>query len=245
MPLSGGIMVDGMTKTGAFTCDSGAVHLRRPEMRAMRATMLSTLMMAFAVTTVCGQELAPMNDKAKQQALGILKDHLGQIKTPQVKIDPDPVHTVGLKIKQDGILLVPQKGLAESAEDEATRTAVRSQTGASLGYLLFTSSFTPVIDGKTVDAKKMRKIEVETPRGEKRAVYCLLLAVRQASEDDWRLFVYGTEKKPLIDIPFDDAAAEQPGPVAIRVEDVSGFRGKLVVNVLKKYEAGFQFEYGG
>lgn len=214
-------------------------------MHALRVTLLGTLMMTVGASAALGQQLAPMDDEAKRKVLGALKDHLGKIESPQVKIDPDPAAAVGLRFKQDAILLIPQQDLPGSSDDEATRAAVRSPAGTGLGYLLLSSNFTPVVDGKSLDDKKLRGIEFVDPRGEKRSLRCLLLAVRQASEEDWRLLVYGTEKEPLIDVPFDDAPAKQKGPVAIRVEDISGHRGTLVVNVLEEYEAGLQLEYGG
>jgi hypothetical protein len=117
--------------------------------------------------------------------------------------------------------------------------------GTGLGYLLLTSDFTPVADGHTLEEKKLRKLQIVDRHGENQSIRCLLLAVRQASEDDWRLLVYGIGKEPLIDVPFDDASDKQKGPVAIRIKDITGRRGTLVVNVLEKYEAGIELEFGG
>lgn len=214
-------------------------------MYTLRATLLGFLIVTAGASAAMGQQLSPMDAKAKRQVIGMLKDHLGKLESPQVKIDPDPAGAAGLRFRQDAILLVPQKDLPGSPDDASNRTEVRSPAGAGLAYLLLSSRFTPVIDGKTVEAKKLRTIEVDSPRGGKQSLRCLLLAVRQVSDEDWRLLVYGAEKEPLIDVLIDEAPAKQKGPVAIRVEDVSGRRGTLVVNVLEEYEAGFQLEYGG
>ena len=58
-------------------------------MNAMRVALLGTLMMTLGASATLGQQLSQMDAKAKRQILGVLKDHLGKLEAPQVKIDPD------------------------------------------------------------------------------------------------------------------------------------------------------------
>ena len=72
------------------------------------------------------------------------------------------------------------------------------------------------------------------------AATCLLLAVRHVGGDDWRLYVYGAEKKPLIDVPFELAERPDSGPVEIDVENTSLSGGTLAITLFGKYKAGFK-----
>ena len=54
------------------------------------------------------------------------------------------------------------------------------------------------------------------------------------------MYVYGSGKKPLIDVKFFDAEDEKKGPMALHVQDVSDGKGTLVVTAFGKYEASFE-----
>jgi len=204
-------------------------------------TCAAMLLVVFGARPATSQQLSEMDAKLKQQFARTLAPELAKIEAPQVKMEPDLAHAVGLHRQREGVFLVPQKGLSGADPGEA----VKAETGAGLAYLFMSQSFTPVVNGQPADDSKLRALKVTAPQGNELSIRCLLLAVRRLADDDWRLYVYGTDEKPLIEAKFDEAAAEKEGPVAIRVEDVQDYEGTLVVTVLGKWEAGFRVRYSG
>jgi len=114
--------------------------------------------------------------------------------------------------------------------------------GAALGYL-FAYQVVPVIDDESVATKKLRRVQFVTDEGQRAEVNCMLLAVRQVTDEDWRLIVYGVQQQPLLAVPFTESAGPGRAPVAIECKNVEGFEGDLVVTVFDKYQASFKVRY--
>ena len=208
----------------------------------MRTVLQSLMLVAgimLCVSSALAQELTQMEPERAQQVAELLVPKAAEVKSPQIEIKSDVSGAVGLRFRQDGILVVPQKGLSEEGE----HPEVKTEPGAPLGYLFMTTSFRPVVKGKPVEPDKLRVVKVVDRQGNERSVICLLLAVRQLGDDDWRLYVYGPEKSPLVDAPFSLAEQEQTGPIALEIRDVQGTEGALVVTVFGKYEASFRIDY--
>ena len=199
----------------------------------------------LGATSAFAQSPNTMEPQKAQRAAEMLTEKTAKIESPQVEIEADPSQAVGLEFKKEGILAIPQKGLDESAKEE--NSDARSEQGAGLAYLFMTSAFSPVIDGKPVKAEKLRTVKIADRQGNERTVTCLLLAARRISEEDWRLYVYGAEKKPLADVPFEEVETETPdaGPLRIDVENTSQSEGTgtFAVTVFGKYKAGFKVAY--
>jgi hypothetical protein len=196
---------------------------------------------AFCVSSALGQGLETMDSQKARSIAELLAVQAARIEAPQVKVDADPAHAIGLTYKKDGILAMPKKGLDEEEKDGNEQ--VSAQTGAGLGLLFMTSAFSPIVDGRPASADLLRTVKVVDGQGQEHTVTCLLLAVRRISDENWRLYVYGTRKKPLIDAAFDEVRRPDSGPIAIDVEDVSYSDGTLAITVFGKYKAGFRVAY--
>ena len=186
-----------------------------------------------------GQGPTPFDSERVQRVAELLTEKAAEVKSPQVKIEADVAKAAGLRFQRDGIVIVPQKGLSEDEENRDVDT----EPGAALGYLFMSSGFGPVVDGKRVADEKLRTMKLVDNQGDEHAVRCFLLAVRRIDEEDWRLYVYGSEKKPLIDAQFSEAAEEKPGLVALDVDDITGHEGTLTITVFGRYQAGFRIGY--
>lgn len=208
-------------------------------MRVKLESVALALCIVGSASFALAQNLTELDAQRSQRVAGMLMEKAAEIKSPQVKIETDTAKAVGVRYGRDGVLVVPRKGLDEQKE----YPEVRTEQGAGLAYLFLSSAFSPVIDGTRVKPERLRTVNVVDNQGTERAVACLLLAVRQIGEDDWRLYVYGADKKPLIDAPFTEAAAEKPGPIAVHVEQVAGFEGTLTITAFGKYQAGFRIRY--
>jgi len=127
------------------------------------------------------------------------------------------------------------KDLKEGETDEAVHT----EQGAGLAYLFCSPRFDPMIDGKKIDAKKLRTIKYNDDNGTEKTATCLILAVRNVEGDDWRLYAYGADKKPVIDAKFAEAGEVTKGNLAIAVKDAKGKKQTLVVTLFGKYAADF------
>ena len=197
----------------------------------------------LGATSALAQSPNTMERQKAQRAAEMLTEKTVKLESLQVKIEADPSKAVGLEFKKEGILAIPQKGLDESEKDENSDS--RTEQGAGLAYLFMTSAFSLVIDGKPAEAEKLRAVKIADRQGNVRTVTCLLLAARRISEEDWRLYVYGIEKKPLANVPFEEVETEMKnaGPLCLDVENTSQREGTLAVTVFGKYIAGFKVAY--
>jgi hypothetical protein len=195
-----------------------------------------TLFTLFAFGATCrAEDLKKMSPEASQ-AYG---QHLSELfekenKERQVKFEVDPSQASGLSAGQDGILAVPIKGLKEGVIDPA----VESENGGGLCYLFLSPCFTPVIDGKPIDPKKLRSVKYSGGQGEREA-FCLIVTVKHVGGDDWRLYAFGSEKTPVIDARFSEEAEDVDTAVAIRVNGAKDNKANLALTLYKKYSAAF------
>lgn len=211
-----------------------------------KALLAAALCVALSSSSAFAQELVAMEPDIAQgyggYLTGLFEESLkGSKQEPQVKVEPDPTKAVGLLDGQRGILLVPSKSLGNTEEPDP---AAQSEAGAGFAYLYMSPGYNPRIDGKLIEQQKLRTVTYMDDNGQEKPATCLILAARQVSEDDWRLYVYGAEKKPLIDSKFADAEEEKPGPASLHVADVKDGQGTLVVTVLTRYAAKFQIGHG-
>jgi hypothetical protein len=211
----------------------------------MTTLHLTAAAVSFVLATspvLVSDELTAIEPEQAKMIGKRLSDEAAIIDKPQVKIDADPEKAVGLHApKKAGMLIVPVKGLQETEDVGAT---FQSEAGGPLAYL-FLYHIVPVIDGKKVDPSRLRSVKLTDDQGTEHTVYVLLLAVRQLSEEDYRLYAYGFDAKPLIDSKFSEGTGPGPEPVAVELKDTDEQKheGKLVVTVFGKYQAGFQAGY--
>lgn len=200
-----------------------------------RLSVLIVLVNLFLVSpSFAADEWLTMEPATAQTYGKHLAELFSKIKEQQIKVEPTPADSMGLLLGTEGIILVP----AKLAEDELGKL-VESETGAPLGYLLLSPRFNPLEAGKKIDAAKLRTVQYEDD-GDTKDATALILAVRHVEGDDWRLYVYGADRKPLLDVKFFEADDELDKKLAMRVQDVKDGKGTLVVTVMKKYEASIE-----
>lgn len=193
------------------------------------------LVLLLAVSA-SAQELTVMETETAREYGKLLSDQFAKTEGQQVKVDPSATEAAGLLLGGDGIIVVPSKKL----DSDKVAPAVESETGAPLAYLFISPRFNPLDSGKPFDRKKLRTVKYGGDNGQEREATSLILTVRHVNGDDWRLYVYGADKKPLIDAKFFEADEPKDINVGIHVTDVKDGKGTLVVTVLKKYEASFE-----
>jgi hypothetical protein len=187
------------------------------------------------------EPLEPIPSELVEKVGKRLIEEAAKFDKPQVQVDPDLSKAYGLhKPGEAGMLAVPQKDLKESEELAAK---FKTEKGAPLA-ILFTYRLTPVVDGKVADDSRVREIKFIDDEGTARPVQALLLSVRQVG-DDYRLYAWGHEDKPLVDAKFSQTDSGGPEPVGLSVKDLDeGSRqGTLVVTVFGKYQANLRMQH--
>jgi hypothetical protein len=173
-------------------------------------------------------------DTAKEYGGMIAGLFAKELKNPQVKIDGDVDKAVGLVnlTNREGIIAIPVKNFKEDLEDKQFET----ETGKGLCYLFLSQTFNPIIDGKPVDEKKLRVVKFSDADGNERKATCLLCSAKHDG-DEWKLYVYGSDKKPLIESPFGEAGDAPKADLALTIQDPTPEKGQLVFNLFGKYSA--------
>jgi hypothetical protein len=155
------------------------------------------------------------------------------LKDPQLKMEGDVDKAVGLVnlTTREGIIAIPVKNFKEDRENKAVET----DTGMGFCYLFVSQTFNPLIDGKPVDAKKLRTVKFSDADGNERSATCFLCSVKHVDGDDWQLYVYGSEKEPLLKSPFGEAGDAPKADLALTIQDPTPDKGQLVFNLFGKY----------
>ncbi|TWU11931.1 hypothetical protein CA54_07430 [Symmachiella macrocystis] len=197
--------------------------------------LFTAVCVSMSATVAMAQDLSELDGDTTAEYAQHLTEQFNKIEDHQVKVEVDPEKAVGLSDEMEGIIVVPAKDLKEGEPNEAVHT----EQGAGLAYLFCSPRFDPIIDGKKIDAKKLRTFKYMDDSGIEKTATCMILAVRNVEGDDWRLYAYGAEKKPVIDAKFADAAEAPEGNLTIAVKDAKGKKQMLVVTLFGKYAAEF------
>jgi hypothetical protein len=154
-------------------------------------------------------------------------------KDVQVKFDVDVDKAVGLvnMSTREGIIAIPVKNFKEDRENKAVET----DNGMGLCYLFMSQTYNPIVDGKPVDPKKLRTVKFSDGEGNERAATCLLCSVKHVEGDDWQLYVYGSDKQPIVKSPFGEAGDAPKADLALTIQDPTATQGQLVFNLFGKY----------
>ncbi len=193
----------------------------------------------MCVTSLSAYAQEPLVDMDKDTArlYGFeLSERFAKEKNLQVKVEVDVFEARGLSQGSTGIIIIPAKDMKEDHEDPAADT----EAGSGFAYLFMSDRYRPTIKGKSVDPKKLRVLTVSTGERDIKVV-SLLLAARRVSEDDWRMYVYGADKKPLIEAKFKMSEEEKKSPLELHAvtSEEDGNKVNLVVTVFGKYAASF------
>lgn len=162
-----------------------------------------------------------------------------ETKEPQVKFEGNPEKAVGLHLERDGIIMVPIKTLKEGELDPA----IDSENGAGICYLFMSSDFNPLIDGKPVDAKKLRTVKFEDQEGNSRDTTALLVTAKRIDGEDYRLYVFGADKKPLVESRWGESTENTEGDLAMHVSGAKDKKANLVFTLFNKYSASIEISH--
>jgi hypothetical protein len=173
-------------------------------------------------------------DIAKEYAAKLTEQLHKEQKDLPVKIDPDAEKAVGLSNPDtnEGILLVPLKGFREESEGPKETEKGR---GLGLCYIFSSPSYVPAVDGKRVDAKKLRTMKFKDSEGNEHETMCLVCAVKHGEGDDWNLLVYGAGKEPVAKSSFEEATDAPKADLALTIKDATADKATLVINLFGKY----------
>lgn len=204
--------------------------------RHLCAFVAVIVLVGFASMAVAADELKPMSAESSQ----LYARHLTELaqkenKEPPVKFEVDPDRATGLHAGDDGILIVPVKGLKEGEVNPAVETG----NGGGLCYLFLSPCFAPVVDGKAIEGRKLRTVKFNDGNGVEREAICLIVTVRHVDGDDWRLYGFGADKAPVINSRFSDATDGGEGALTIAVKGDKENTSNLTLTLFKKYSASF------
>lgn len=210
-------------------------------MRSLKTVVAVFACLVLFVLSARAEELERVEAKVAHKMAKQLCAQAKRLKNQQLHIDPDVTRAEAVHRDRDAALIVvPQQGLKENRS--ANTEVVKADPGAALGYL-FAYHLVPVIRDKPVPAKELRQVTVTDDQGTQVQMNCMLLAVRQLEGDDWRLYVYGAEKKPLLEVPFTESSGPETAPLSVACKNVQGFEGDLLLTVFGRYQAKFKVRY--
>lgn len=199
---------------------------------------------AFLPTMAAAVEFEAINPELAQPLATKLSEDASKIEKLKFKVEGDSEKANGFHIPSKvGALIVPQKGLKESEELAAK---FKMDPGASTAYL-FMYHMVPVVEGKRVELNRLHSVAFTDNDGGQLSVQLLCLSIRQLADDDFRLYVFGQDAKPLLNVKFAEGTGPGAMPVAVELKDPNETtrEGKMVVTVFGKYQASFPVGYTG
>ncbi|MEO2048930.1 MAG: hypothetical protein ABGX16_20425 [Pirellulales bacterium] len=202
-------------------------------------TMVCLLLLSIqaAAPAHAAEKLSELDSWTAQEYAQHLVDKFTEVKGKQVKLDANADEASGLSAGGgEGIILVPARGVKEGEENDAVYT----EKGAGLACLFMSPRFNPMVDGKQIAQEKLLSVNYIDQDGDEKMATCLLLAIRNVEGDDWRLYAYGKDKKPVIDAKFGMAEEEAEGVIAMVSKEASEKDAKLVFTLFGKYAANFK-----
>ena len=209
--------------------------------RVSSVFVLALSVLSFAAR-VQAADTTPLTDLdpeiAKRFGQAIHEQFAKENKDLQVKLEPNFEKATGLfnADTNAGIIAVPAKRFKEDRENKEAE----KDPGVGMCFLCMSQTYNPLLDGKVTDAKKLRKIKFDDQQGgAPREITCLLCSIRHVEGDDWELYVYGTDKQPLVKSNFGEAnnAPKDKGDLLLQIEDPKKDAATLVFNIFGKYSA--------
>jgi len=188
------------------------------------------------VSLASGDELERMDsDIAKQYGKHISELFAKDLKDVAIQFDVDAELARGFHSDENGILMVPMKGMKENE----INPDVEKENGAGLCYLFMSPCYQPHADGKEIDASKLLSVKFTDGEGNSREALALIITVKHAGGDDWKLYAFGKEKAPLIKSQFGVASGTGKGVVDISVDSPKEQKANLTFTVVSQYAASF------
>jgi hypothetical protein len=209
---------------------------KQPLFFMLTMVCLSLFSIHAADPAMAAEKLGEMDSWTAQEYAQYLVEKFTEVKGQQVKLDANADEASGLSAGGEGIILVPARGVKEGEENDAVHT----EKGAGLACLFMSPRFNPMVDGKQIAQEKLLSVNYTDQDGDEKLATCLLLAIRNVEGDDWRLYAYGKDKKPVIDAKFSMAEEEAEGVIAMVAKEASEKDAKLVFTLFGRYAANFK-----
>lgn len=194
---------------------------------------------AFGAASAVAEDLDILDPQIAQAFAQVLAEAAEKVEKPQVKISGDIEKACGVHKEQVGLILVPQTDL----KPEEIPEGVETDPGAPMGHLFMSKGFAPVIDGKPVDASKLRSLSITGQDGNEQQVNYLALSVRHTDDDVWHLYGYGTDEKPLVDVQIAEGTGPGTLPLAIEVKELEDNVGTAYVTIYDRFQTSFKLGY--
>jgi hypothetical protein len=214
--------------------------------RVFTAFVLALSLLSFAARAQAGDSpLTEMDpDIAKRFGEMIHTQFAKENKDLQVKFEPNYDKASGLFNAEtnEGIIVIPAKNFKEDRENKE----VEKDPGICMCFVAMSQTHNPLIDGKPVDGKKVRKIKFDDGQGgAEREATCLLCSIRHIEGDDWEMYVWGKDKEPLIKANWGEASNAPKQDLALTIEDPKKDSATLVFNIFGKYSASIPIGHKG
>ena len=199
-----------------------------------KSVLFATVSLLWFATAARADDLEQIEaDSAQKYAKHLTELFQKETKEPQVKFEVNPDKATGLHAGKDGIIVVPIKTLKEGEVDPAVQT----ECGGGVCYLFCSQCFHPLVDGKPVDEKNLRKVKFKDGEGNDQEAACFLVTARHVDGDAWKLYVFGADKKPLVESSWGESTENKEGDLAIHVRDAKDNKASLVFTLFNKYSS--------
>ncbi|MBM3999205.1 MAG: hypothetical protein FJ297_06640 [Planctomycetes bacterium] len=208
-----------------------------------RAMLLAVLVIGTGIGETQAQTVQPIPDARLKRLGEKLATAVESVPAARPGFAFDAARALGFQMSEQAIrvVVIPRKDLNES---EAFAAEMKTEAGAPIGSLFF-EHVAPIVKGALASADRVPEVSLADEFGIVNRIRVLRLVARQVSDEDYRLYAYGTGKEPLIDAKFAIGSRDVKGPVHVAARDVDTDkrRGTLVVTVFGKYEASFPGAY--
>ncbi len=183
------------------------------------------------------EDLEILDAQIAQAFAQVLTEAAEKLEKLQVKVEGDLEKACGVHREQTGVILVPNKEI--SPENEG----VKKDPGAPVAHMFMSQGFNLMVDGKPLDSSKLRTLNVTTPDGNEIKVSYLTLAARNTDDDEWHLYAYGTDEKPVLDARIGEGTGPGSQPLAIEIKDFDNDEGTAYVTFFDRYQCSFKMNY--
>lgn len=198
----------------------------------MRKFALAGLVLAVVAGGVKAQDFQVIPPEQAGEIAKLILTEVEKVPNPPFALKVDAAKT-GLLFNEaaGGLMIVPREGLKEG-----DTTGLQDPTGAPIAYL-FLYLVRVSVDGKPADASKVSTVKLNVGDGVDREIAVFRLTLKKESDKEYKLLVFGKDKKPIASCVFRDDKKTSELPVMIEVKDVKDDKGTLIVNLHGKYSA--------
>lgn len=187
-----------------------------------------TLALLAGLSSASAQERLSREDALKFAFMVSLD--LKQLQGTPVPSDPDIKRPVVFRDGDYGCLLMPETKLTAEALEKAGKEPL------IIGQL-WLHKLAPMLEGRPVDANRLRMAKVKHEEGSATVPQCAL-AVRKDGDGNLELLVFGKDMEPLLRAPIKAATGSKDYLIDMSAEKKDD-GGLITLSIVGKYEAKF------